>query len=55
MIYYLDINESFLDENGVLTREVMHDLLHLNEDGYKIWAEAAEPMVQKLMGENQSP
>jgi len=52
MIYFLDISKDFIGENGVLTREVMPDLLHLSEDGYKIWAEAIEPTVQKLMGEN---
>ena len=52
MIYFLDISQDFLDENGVLTRETMPDLLHLSEDGYKTWAEAIEPTVQKLMAEN---
>ena len=52
MIYFLDIGKEFLDENGVLTREIMPDLLHLSEDGYKIWAEAIEPTVQLLMGDN---
>ena len=51
MIYYLDINEVFLDENGVLTREIMPDLLHPREKGYQIWAEAMEPTVKKLMRE----
>ena len=51
-IFYLDINETFLDEHGVLTREIMPDLLHPKEKGYKIWAEAIEPTVKKLMGEN---
>jgi beta-glucosidase len=50
-IYYLDINDAFLDENGVLTREVMPDLLHPKEKGYTIWAETIEPTVKKLMGE----
>ena len=52
MIYYLDINTAFLDENGVLTREIMPDLLHPKEKGYKIWAEAIEPTVKKLMDED---
>ena len=51
-IFYLDINKVFLDENGVLTREIMPDLLHPKEKGYKIWAEAIEPTVIKLMGED---
>ena len=51
MIYYLDINSVFLDENGMLTRRVMSDLLHPNEKGYKLWAEAMEPTIVKLMGQ----
>ena len=51
MIYYLDINQVFLDENGVLTREMMPDLLHPKVKGYKLWAEAMELTVNKLMGE----
>lgn len=50
-IFYLDINEAFLDEDETLSRDVMPDLLHPNETGYKIWAEAMEPTIQKLMGE----
>lgn len=52
MIFYLNINKEFLNKKGVLTREVMPDLLHPNEKGYQIWAEAMEPMIVKLMGEN---
>jgi len=51
-IFYLDINEAFLDENGALTREIMPDLLHPHQKGYQIWAEAMEPTIQKLMGED---
>lgn len=50
-IFYLDINQAFLDEKGVLTREVMPDLLHPMEKGYQIWAEAMEPTIRKLLGE----
>ncbi len=50
-IYYLDINQAFLDEKGVLPRDIMPDLLHPNEKGYKIWAEAIELEVAELMGE----
>ncbi|AQQ71825.1 GDSL-like Lipase/Acylhydrolase [Limihaloglobus sulfuriphilus] len=50
-IYYLDINDEFLDENEILSKDIMPDLLHPNENGYKIWAEAIEPTVKKLMGE----
>jgi len=50
-VFFLDINQKFLDENGVLSRSIMGDLLHPGLKGYEIWAEAMEPMVQKLMGE----
>lgn len=50
-IYFLDINKSILNEDGILTREMMPDLLHLSEKGYKVWAEAMEPTVKKLMKE----
>ena len=29
----------------------MPDFLHPNEAGYRIWAEAMEPMIKKLLGE----
>ncbi len=52
MIYYLDINQAFLNKEGVLTREIMPDLLHPKEKGYRIWAEAMGPMLEELMSEN---
>jgi len=54
IIYYLDINQVFLTEDGVLSRKIMGDLLHPNTRGYRIWAEAIEPTVKNLMGENDT-
>jgi lysophospholipase L1-like esterase len=51
MVYYLDIGPKFLSPDGTLSREVMPDLLHLNEASYRIWAESIEPKVKELMGE----
>lgn len=48
-VTFLDINQSFLDPDGTLSVEIMPDLLHPNEKGYQIWAEAMEPTVKKLM------
>jgi len=53
MIHYLDINSRFLTKDGLLTRDIMPDYLHPNKAGYKIWAEAIEPKVAKLMGERK--
>ena len=51
MVFYQDIGPAFLMADGTLSREVMPDLLHLNDKSYKIWAESIEPNVKKLMGE----
>ena len=50
-VFYLDINNHFLDENGKLSKEIMPDLLHPNEKGYRIWAGAMEPVISKIMGD----
>lgn len=51
MVFYLDIGDKFLDSDRKLPKEIMPDLLHPNAKGYAIWAEAMEPMVAKLMGD----
>ena len=51
MIHYLDINEKFLEDDGALPKDIMPDLLHPNEKGYKIWAEAIEPKIAELMND----
>jgi len=48
-VFYTDIGAKFLNKDGGLERKVMPDLLHLSEEGYKIWAKAIEADVNKLM------
>lgn len=50
-IHYLDIGDAFLEDDGTLSKEVMPDLLHLNENSYATWAESIEESVAELMGE----
>jgi len=50
-VHFLDLSGRFLNGDGVLPKEIMPDLLHLNEEGYAIWAEAMEPVLHKLLGE----
>ena len=50
-IYFLNINDQFLDDDGALPKAIMPDLLHPNAEGYVLWAEAMEPSIAKLMGE----
>lgn len=49
MITFLDIGTKFLQPDGTLTRDIMPDLLHPSEKGYKIWAEAMQPTLARLM------
>lgn len=50
-VFYLDIGPKFLEADGTLSKEIMPDLLHLNEKSYAIWAESIEPKVKELLGE----
>lgn len=48
-VFFADINSVFLTPEGVLPKSIMPDLLHPNEKGYDLWAEALEPHLQKLL------
>jgi Lysophospholipase L1 and related esterases len=48
-IRFLDIGETFLDENGQIPADVMPDQLHPNAKGYEIWAEAMHPLLTEMM------
>ena len=50
-VHYLDIGPKFLQKDGMLTREIMPDLLHLSQKGYTIWAESIEAKLKELLGE----
>ncbi len=50
-VFYLDIGKNFLEDDGTLSKEVMPDLLHLNEKSYRTWAESIEPKVKELLGQ----
>lgn len=47
---FLDIGARFLDGEGVIPVELMNDLCHPTEAGYRVWAEAIEPVVAEHLG-----
>lgn len=47
-VFWQDINSKFLDDKGMLSKEIMPDLLHLNEASYGIWAEAVSAKLKEL-------
>lgn len=50
-VFFLDINEKFLNEDGGLPKSIMPDFLHLTPEGYKIWADAIEKPVNRLLAQ----
>ncbi len=48
-IHYLDIGAKFLDADGTLPTDIMPDLLHPNEKGYQIWADAIREPLKALL------
>jgi lysophospholipase L1-like esterase len=48
-VFFLDLNEAFLAPDGTLSREIMPDLLHPNDRGYRIWSHAMQPTLDQLM------
>ncbi len=50
-VFFLNINSTFLDDDGKLPKAIMPDLLHPREKGYRMWAEAMEPTIKKLIGD----
>jgi beta-glucosidase len=50
-VFYLDIGHLFLDAEGLLKSNLMPDLLHPSERGYRVWAEGMENRLKLLLGE----
>ncbi len=48
-VHYLDIGGQFLDAAGNIPKEIMPDLLHPNERGYELWANAIKEPLKKLL------
>jgi platelet-activating factor acetylhydrolase IB subunit beta/gamma len=49
MIHVLDIGKSFIGADGEIIEEHMPDRLHPVATGFRIWGEALEPLVARLM------
>jgi lysophospholipase L1-like esterase len=46
---YLDLGPKLLDADGEIPKDVMPDGLHPGPQGYKIWAEAMQPLLDEMM------
>jgi beta-glucosidase len=50
-IFFLDFGSQFIENDGSISKSMMHDYLHPGEAGYKIWAAAIEPKLKELLAE----
>ncbi len=48
-VFFLNMNQAFLAEDGTLSKDIMPDLLHPNAEGYKIWQREMQPELDRLM------
>jgi lysophospholipase L1-like esterase len=48
-VKFLDLGEKFLARDGTLSRDLFPDLLHPDEKGYQIWANAMEPTLSQML------
>lgn len=48
-IHYLDIGKRFLQSDGSIAKSTMFDYLHLTHKGYRIWANAMNPTLRRLL------
>jgi len=48
-VIYIDFGDKFLTPDGILTKDIMSDLLHPTPKGYEIWADAIQPTIDKYL------
>jgi len=46
-IRLVDINDGFLDENGILPKRLMDDFLHPGKEGYEYWGNVIVPVIKE--------
>lgn len=49
-VIYLDFGDKFLSPDGKLGKELFPDGLHPNAKGYRIWADAIQPVLDRYLG-----
>ncbi|MHB8637578.1 MAG: platelet-activating factor acetylhydrolase IB subunit [Fimbriimonadaceae bacterium] len=50
-VTYLDLGSAFVQSDGTISSDVMHDFLHPTAKGYALWVQAMEPTLANLMGD----
>ena len=47
-VSYVDIGPQMIEADGTISREMMPDFLHPTAKGYRIWADAIQPLINKF-------
>ncbi len=50
-VYFLDFGHIFVGPDGKIPQQLMRDYLHPSATGYGLWAEAMEPKLAELLGD----
>ena len=48
-VHFLDVGPALTNADGSVSPEVMPDQLHLSERGYRLWAQAMQPTLTRLL------
>jgi lysophospholipase L1-like esterase len=49
-VTFLDFGDKLLEPDGSLTKDVTTDFTHLTANGYTIFADAIQPIIERLLG-----
>ncbi|MEM1418126.1 MAG: GDSL-type esterase/lipase family protein [Myxococcota bacterium] len=52
-VTFLDVGARFVRADGSLREDLLPDGLHLDEEGYRVLAEAMEPTLARLLGDRE--
>ena len=50
-VFYLDVGDKLVEQDGSISREVMPDKLHVAAPGFARWMDAMKPTLDKLLNE----
>jgi lysophospholipase L1-like esterase len=50
-VRFRDLTGQFMNADGTISKDIMHDYLHLTRKGYEIWAEALDEPLKEMMNQ----
>jgi lysophospholipase L1-like esterase len=49
-VTFIDISAQMIQPDGTISRDMMPDFVHPTAQGYQIWADAIQPVINKFVG-----